>query len=204
MNLKIKNALAVSKANIDSELFTHYILSTQPKKFLDMGTGTGYIACKLATLGVDVHACDISMGAVRLAKQNAKRNKLDFPIYQSDLFSRVDGQFDAIAFNVPFSMGADIFPLNIIKGITREIGFVEHYLMNPVPKKVLHQREILITQFIVSSLDYLMYQGKVFLGVYEEEVRIVNAFERDFYVHCHREPALAERRVVFIQLQKKS
>jgi len=80
-----------------------YIKLNKPKRVLDMGTGSGIQAITSKLMGVEeVLAVDINPKAVKLAKRNAKHNKVDIEGYRSDLFSRVKGKFDLIIFNPPY------------------------------------------------------------------------------------------------------
>jgi release factor glutamine methyltransferase len=81
-----------------------FLLAEEAKKMtgtlLDMGTGCGIGAIcaeKCKSLGVDVNP-----DAVKNAKQNAKTNKSDAKFFVSNLFGKVGGKFDNIAFNPPY------------------------------------------------------------------------------------------------------
>ncbi|MCX6777696.1 MAG: methyltransferase [Candidatus Micrarchaeota archaeon] len=80
------------------------ILAEEAKKLsgtlLDMGTGCGIVAIcaeRCESLGVDVNK-----NAVKNAKQNAKANKSNAKFFVSNLFEKVEGKFDTIAFNPPY------------------------------------------------------------------------------------------------------
>ena len=79
--------------------------SNNPKKILDVGTGTGCIALMLKKLYSDstVDACDISLEALDLAKENAEINNLEINLFQSDLLSDVEEvDYDIIVANLPY------------------------------------------------------------------------------------------------------
>jgi len=79
--------------------------SDNPKKILDVGTGTGCIALMLKKLYPEstVDACDISLEALDLAKENAAINKLEINLFQSDLLSDVEEvDYDIIVANLPY------------------------------------------------------------------------------------------------------
>lgn len=61
-----------------------------------MGTGSGILAKKAASLGAKVTAVDINPEAVAAAKA------LGIEAMQSDLFENVPGKFDLIIFNSPY------------------------------------------------------------------------------------------------------
>ena len=79
------------------------------KKALDMGCGTGIIALHLAKF-LSTTAVDINIRAVENTKYNAKMNKMDIMAFVSNLFEKVNGKFDIIAFNPPYlpTHGEDI------------------------------------------------------------------------------------------------
>ena len=85
----------------DSRLLREAVtsLDLEGKKFLDVGTGTGYIAEAALSKGADVTAVDINEEAVREA-----RNRLPsgVNVMWSDLFADVQGEFDVAAFNPPY------------------------------------------------------------------------------------------------------
>jgi len=79
--------------------------SDNPKKILDVGTGTGCIALMLKKIYPEsiVDACDISLEALDLAKENAEINNLEINLFHSDLLSGVDeADYDIIVANLPY------------------------------------------------------------------------------------------------------
>ena len=86
----------------DSYLLLKSIEVTPGKRFLEIGCGTGLIALHAAKNGALVPATDINPNAVECARRNAARNNLRIEVVQSDLFEKIDGNFDVIAFNPPY------------------------------------------------------------------------------------------------------
>lgn len=79
--------------------------SDNPKKILDVGTGTGCIALMLKKLYPEstVDACDISLEALGLAKENSEINNLEINLFRSDLLSDVEEvDYDIIVANLPY------------------------------------------------------------------------------------------------------
>ena len=79
--------------------------SDNPKKILDVGTGTGCIALMLKKLypKSTIDACDISLEALDLAKENSEINNLEINLFQSDLLSDVEEvDYDIIVANLPY------------------------------------------------------------------------------------------------------
>ena len=79
--------------------------SDNPKKILDVGTGTGCIALMLKKLYPEstIDACDISLEALDLAKENSEINNLEINLFQSDLLSDIEEvDYDIIVANLPY------------------------------------------------------------------------------------------------------
>ena len=77
-------------------------IEPEGRRFLEIGTGTGFIAIGAAFSGMEVYATDISDRALRCAKRNADMNGADVELIRADLFSGIKGKFDVIAFNPPY------------------------------------------------------------------------------------------------------
>ena len=75
-------------------------------KIIDIGTGSGCIACTLAMNleNATITASDISKKALKIAQINAKRLKVDDRIIfqHSDILSGIDEKFDIIVSNPPY------------------------------------------------------------------------------------------------------
>ncbi len=75
---------------------------------LDIGTGSGCIACTLAAElpGASVTACDISPLALRIARQNARWHQLNIQFLQRDILQAPtgndEGKWDIIVSNPPY------------------------------------------------------------------------------------------------------
>ncbi len=69
---------------------------------LDMGTGTGILACEAARYVNHVLAVDIDPKAILYCQERIKNTKIEFRY--SDLFSKIhkDEKFDLIIFNPPY------------------------------------------------------------------------------------------------------
>ncbi len=74
-------------------------------EILDIGTGSGAIAVTLAVElpEAKILASDVSSLALKIAKKNAKYNRVyNISFKESDLFERIDGEFDIITANLPY------------------------------------------------------------------------------------------------------
>ena len=83
-----------------------------------MGTGTGCIALMLKKLYPEstVDACDISLEALDLAKENSEINNLEINLFQSDLLNDVkEVDYDVIVANLPY------IPTNTLSSLESEV-----------------------------------------------------------------------------------
>jgi release factor glutamine methyltransferase len=86
----------------DSYLLLKVIEVGDGDRLLDMGSGSGLVAVHAAKAGAKVTAADVNPNAVECTRRNAMRNGMEVKVVQSDLFEKVDGLFDIIAFNPPY------------------------------------------------------------------------------------------------------
>lgn len=88
----------------DSYLLARHARSLKGQ-ILEIGCGSGIVALANARANPEnrVVGVDISPQAVRCAQENARRNGIpNATFHASDLFSHVEGRWDAILFNAPY------------------------------------------------------------------------------------------------------
>ena len=72
-------------------------------KVLDIGTGSGAIAVSIKKeIDSTVYATDISKEALEVAKENAKRNKVDINFINTNIYEGINEKFDVIISNPPY------------------------------------------------------------------------------------------------------
>ncbi len=92
------------------------------RRFLDIGTGSGCIpiAIKKKRPGLEVHALDVSAGALETASENAALNDAEVNFHQVDILDEKQWEalpmFDVIASNPPYITEdeKDILPKNVV------------------------------------------------------------------------------------------
>ena len=90
----------------DSYLLLKVVDVSPEERFLEMGPGTGLLSIHAAKLGAKVTAADVNPHAVECTKRNAAKNSVRIDTVKSDLFEKVQGNYDVIVFNPPYLPGA--------------------------------------------------------------------------------------------------
>lgn len=96
------------------------VLDRAPDRVLDLGTGSGCIAVaiKKHCPGARVLACDLSLPALRVANDNARRLEADIGLIQADLTEAFrQNSFGTVVCNPPY------VPLADLPGLQRELRF---------------------------------------------------------------------------------
>lgn len=93
----------------ETEELVEYTISYIKKMFkekiniIDLGTGSGCIAITLKKkTNSNVSAIDISKEALEVAKENAKKNKVEIDFIQNDMLDNISNKFDVIISNPPY------------------------------------------------------------------------------------------------------
>ena len=91
-----------------------YIKENNYKTCLDLCTGSGClaIATKL-NCDIEMTASDVSMKALSVAKQNAKSLKAEIKFIRSNMFEKIEGQFDLIISNPPYIDSDEVKELDL-------------------------------------------------------------------------------------------
>ena len=129
--------------------------SDNPKKILDVGTGTGCISLMLKKLYPEstVDACDISLEALDLAKENSEINNLEINLFQSDLLSDVEEvDYDIIVANLPY------IPTETLSSLESEVVDYEPLVA------------------LDGGIDGLLYINKLIKEIEEKDIRNLTLF----------------------------
>ncbi len=95
----------------ETELLVEWAIANTPPngKLLDLGTGSGAIAVSIAFARPDVavSATDVSCAALDVARENAKNNRTNVQLINSNWFEQISGEWDVIVSNPPYIAEGD-------------------------------------------------------------------------------------------------
>lgn len=168
--IKIKKFIGVAPPVLPTKSLLDCIMRLKGRNVLELGTGTGYAAIAASKNGRKVTATDINPMAIEACKFNAKLNNANLKIIKSDLFEKVDGKFDIIAFNLPISIDkADSKLVHKVKSIVMEIELLRRFLrytFSLLNKSVLQLQDRLFAE----AKNHLKKEGNLLIC-------IINNFE---------------------------
>lgn len=86
------------------DCFARHYTSSRPLRVLDIGTGSGCIAIALKKRfpELQVEACDKSLEALQVARQNAASHEADIRFFQCDILKDEIGGYDVLVSNPPY------------------------------------------------------------------------------------------------------
>ncbi len=180
-NIEISNYLGVSRVGKDTLALARFAVKVSGRSVLDVGTGTGFVAIYLSSLGKKVHASDISKTSIKAVAQNAKVNKVNLRLYESDLFKNISDTYDIITFNPPIATSSSAQTVVLIERLKSilpksdllfKFGFI--FLGN--------QRRTLIKKFLRDAQDHLSKNGKIIMLVASGEEQLLKEYNHSFYV----------------------
>ena len=158
----------------DTAVLVEEVLKEKGGTVLDLCTGSGCIAVSLAKLGhfQQVDAADISVDALDIAKENAKRAGVQVRFYQGNLFETITQKYDIIVSNPPY------IPKEVIETLEPEVKKYEPYQALYGPNHGLYFYET-ISKFAV---DFLNSDGKIFYEIgYDQAEAVCAILERNKY-----------------------
>lgn len=106
LDFEVTPAVLIPRA--DTETLVEAVLNAAdadaPIRFLDLCTGSGCVAAsvKYDRPRWEVAASDISAAALRVARRNFDRHRLQVSVYRRDLLHKLPGRYDIIAANPPY------------------------------------------------------------------------------------------------------
>ena len=120
----------------------------------DVGTGSGCVAISLALELPKAHvtACDVSEKALMIARENAASLGAKVDFIQSDLLSKVSGDYDVIVANLPY--------------VDENWGWIDKKALSREPKIALYAEDgglalikKLINQIVERDIKYLVLEA---------------------------------------------
>lgn len=72
------------------------------KKVLEIGCGSGFLSIKCALRGGKVTSVDVNENALKATEKLAKQNNVKINLIKSNLFEKINENFDLIFFNPPY------------------------------------------------------------------------------------------------------
>ena len=95
------------RIDLGSQLLANKALIEKNWKVLDLGCGYGAVGISIAkAIPIDLYMIDVNKRAIRLARKNAKYNKVEATVVCGDKYEALDkGTFDTILLNPPQTAG---------------------------------------------------------------------------------------------------
>ncbi len=145
----------------ETEYIVDAVLETRgqpprPLSIIDVGTGSGCIAVTLALEipEAEVVGADVSMEAVKVARQNAKQLGANVQFVCMDVLDAISSQFDFIVSNPPYVRRDDITRLQ------REVREYEPHiaLFSPEDELAIYRRIVLGGEAMLRSGGYVIME----------------------------------------------
>ncbi len=80
-------------------------LNFSGRRVIEIGSGSGIVSLKLAKLGNEVIATEISEEAAKCTRRNAKRNGIELEVVLTEFAHGIEGEFDVMVANFPYFKG---------------------------------------------------------------------------------------------------
>jgi len=188
MKLKIKEVLGICNVGKETLLLSEIVGNYgPPKKVLDMGCGTGYIAIYLSKSGFDVDAVDISERAVNNCKHNANMNDVSINVFKSDLFDKIeDKKYDIIIFNVPID-NSTMQTRMYFKTILRKLKYLRRILLKLGDSLYSSSRRKLIAKFLEQAKHHINKGGEILMHLADNDCLFFNSKGFSFEQVCSTE-----------------
>jgi methylase of polypeptide subunit release factors len=175
-SLDVVNAVGVSPVGRDTKVLARTAAALKAHSALDMGTGTGYVAIKLALQGVVCHGVDMNPAAIRCAWENARRNRAKVEFRESDLFENVEGRYDLIVFNPPFGNVGSARSTRLLEFVKSVLPKEQRIISWVAYRLIRRPRVCLIDRFLKECRSFLTDQGRVLILLHQSELGQVTEF----------------------------
>jgi methylase of polypeptide subunit release factors len=147
---------------------------THKGKFLDLGTGSGFISIALFLNGYTGDCSDISHSAIDCTKNNFRKFGIECePIY-SDLYNNISGKYDIIIFS-PFSNTPESEFNRLFKNFVKQIlpERLENYFGKIFQSINRKKRLNFLKEFIGITKNYLNENGVLIMNPLIKDAEII-------------------------------
>ncbi|MDO8518581.1 MAG: class I SAM-dependent methyltransferase, partial [Deltaproteobacteria bacterium] len=142
------------------------------RRFLDMGTGTGYAAIYLAQRGFEADAVDNNPRAIENARRNMELNGVKVGLVHSSLYGSVKGPYDVVLFNPPRIPNENIFTRTAGGFLRKHDWFLK--ILLPLTQMIFgDERAKFIVSFIRQSRPHLSPQGRLLMHLTVQEIPLI-------------------------------
>jgi methylase of polypeptide subunit release factors len=160
----------VYRPNASSIEVTKAALTCQ-KRFIEIGTGSGFTSLILYLNGFEGIATDISKKAIECAKRNFKKFNIKATPVKSDLFNNLNGNYGLIIFNPPTNINED-----------ENERSIKNYLKKTIPLIILskvkliyqifysYKRRKYLLSFIDTAKKHLNNEGEIIINFIKIDV----------------------------------
>jgi len=159
------------------------VASDYSGRFLDIGTGSGFLTIALYQKGLQGDATDSSRMALNCAKKNFDNFGIDVKLIDSDLYSNVSDTYDLILFNPPTNMDEN----ESHRGLKNSLkDSLPSFILSPLARIHHHihrkdRREKLV-DFIQESRNYLNENGIFLLNVLTMDVNALKESRKGLHI----------------------
>lgn len=166
-----------------------YIKENDYKSVLDVCTGSGCLAISVKkNASVEVTASDVSIKALKIAKQNAKDLDAEINFVRSNMFEKIEGKFDLIISNPPYID-------------SEEVETLEKEVKDNDPILALDGGEMGLKYYNIiheNLRKYLNENGMLIIEIGEDQKELLTALFNDFnLVECIQDYEGHDRVLVF-------
>ena len=164
LNFKVNNAVLIPRPETEELVYEaiNFLKNNEEKKVLDIGTGSGCIpiSIKKNIPNAIVHALDVSLAALSVAKENAFKNNVEINFIELDFLVDDDyiylSTYDLIISNPPYIPNTETLDKNVTNYEPHLALFVPENDALVFYKRILHFAEF-----------HLAVGGKIMLEVHE-------------------------------------
>ena len=183
----------------DTEILVQEIIDlvgNKKMKILDLCTGSGIIAISLAKYlpNCKIVASDISLKALKIAKENSQINNVVVKFIESDIFKNINEKFDIIVSNPPY------IETNVIKTLSKEVQNEPVLALDGGEDGLDFYREIISKSYL-----YLTQNGIIGVEIgYNQKKAVMDLFSEKYYAIYSKQDLNGNDRIVIAKKGDKN